>query len=274
MTVQNIEISRIVVGDRLREVDPDWVSALAGSIRALGLLEPVIVRRHFAGNDEEPLYLLVAGAHRLAGAEEAGLETVPAHISEMSADEARLAEIDENLMRQELTALDRAVFLAERKDVYERLHPETRHGGDRQEGKSQTLRLARFTAEAAEKCGLSERTIQDAIALAKALGPEVRKALAGTELARNGAQLKALAKAPPAERLALVEVIKDRGITKVLDAQRAIASADAPVRDREDPEDAWTRKMMALWDTARARAWQQRFLAAVMASPREGDSGK
>lgn len=271
MTIQNIEIDRIVVGERLREVDPDWVAALAVSIQTLGLLEPIIVRRHFAWTEEAPRYLLVAGAHRLAGAAEAGLELVPAHISEMSADEARLAEIDENLMRQELTALDRAVFLAERKSVYERVHPETKNGGDRRSAKhreetsSQTLRTDRFTSDVAEKCGLSERTIQAAISLANALSPEVRKALSGTDLARNAKQLKELANQPEEDRLKLVEIMKEKGKAKVLDAIRELRpdAPDAPVAERESPEAIWMRKMLALWATADARGWQDRFLASV-----------
>lgn len=271
MTIQNIEIDRIVVGERLREVDPDWVAALAVSIQTLGLLEPIIVRRHFASTEEEPRYLLVAGAHRLAGAEEAGLDLVPAHISEMSADEARLAEIDENLMRQELTALDRAVFLAERKSVYERLHPDTKKGGDRRsqeykdETKAQSLRFGAFTSEAAEKCGLSKRTIQDAIALADALSPEVRKALSGTDLARNAKQLKELAKQPEGDRLKLVEIMQAKGMIKVLDAIRELRpdAPNAPIAVRESPEAIWMRKMLALWATADTRGWQDRFLASV-----------
>lgn len=277
MTIENIEISRIVVGERLREVDPDWVSALAASIQSLGLLEPIIVRKHFSWSEELPVYLLVAGAHRHAAAEEAGLQVVPAHISEMSADEARLAEIDENLMRQELTALDRAVFLCERKDVFERLNPQARHGGDRksEQTKSQTLRLDRFTAEAAEKCGLSERTIQGAIALAKALTPEVRKAISGSELARNASQLKALAKQPPEDHLRLVSLMQAEGKAKVLDAVRLAGLADGgPVADREPPEDIWMRKMLALWATADAKRWQERFLASVSRPTATGRAAK
>lgn len=174
-------------------------------------------------------------------------------------------------MRQELTALDRAVFLAERKSVYERLHPDTKKGGDRRsqeyrdETKAQSLRFGAFTSEAAEKCGLSTRTIQDAIALAEALSPEVRKALSGTDLARNAKQLKELAKQPEEDRLKLVEIMQTKGMVKVLDAIRELrpGAEGAPMAERESPEDAWMRKMIALWNTANAKGWQDRFLASV-----------
>ena len=63
-----------------------------------------------------------------------------------------LIELDENLMRAELTAFDRARSLARRKELYERIHPETRQDGDHRSQayldsiKSQTLRLDPDTA--------------------------------------------------------------------------------------------------------------------------------
>ena len=270
-SVVEIPCGDIMPGERLREVDPAWVEILSVSIGNLGLLEPILVRPHFASTVERPIYLLVAGAHRLEAAKVAGLETVPCHVSDMGADEARLAEIDENLMRQELNALDRAVFLFERKDVYERLNPQTKNGGNRkgEESRSQTLRTDRFTRDAAEKCGFSERTIQDAVALAKALPPDVCAAVQGTELAKNAAQLKALAKQPPADRLEILRIMKDRGCEKVMDAARVLhRPTETPVQLA--PEEIWQRKMQALWATAQAEGWKDRFLAAVGAQRRTG----
>ena len=41
---------------------------------------------------------------------------------------AEMAELDENLMRRELTVLQRAEMLARRKQLYEALHPEAKRG--------------------------------------------------------------------------------------------------------------------------------------------------
>ena len=53
----------------------------------------------------------------------------------VDADESAMIEIDENLARAELSALDRALFIAARKALHERLNPAARHGGDRKSGK-------------------------------------------------------------------------------------------------------------------------------------------
>jgi hypothetical protein len=46
----------------------------------------------------------------------------------MDADQALLAEIDENLVRADLTPSERAAHHAKRKQLYLKLHPETQKG--------------------------------------------------------------------------------------------------------------------------------------------------
>ena len=64
-------------------------------------------------------------------ARELAYEQIEAIVIDTGEHEHRLIEIDENLMRAELTHLDRGRFLAERKRIYFELHPTRRHGGDR-----------------------------------------------------------------------------------------------------------------------------------------------
>jgi len=97
------------------------VRELAGSIQELGLLNPITVTK---GNN------LVAGLHRIRACELLGWKTITAIEIEADALHAQLAEIDENLVRNELTVLERSEQLARRKQVYEAIHPETRKGGD------------------------------------------------------------------------------------------------------------------------------------------------
>lgn len=82
--------------------DVDEINALAESIRANGLLQPVTVRRC------DGRYQLIAGERRLRACIQAGLEQVPAILYD--ADDARTAALGllENLQRQDLNPFDQA----------------------------------------------------------------------------------------------------------------------------------------------------------------------
>ena len=106
-------------------------------------------------------------------------------VEDRSADLLRLMEIDENPVRAELSPAERAAHHAERKKIYEREFPQTRHvterGGPGRGNKTPAKKSAvSCTAEAAEKTGTSERTVRREVA--RGAIPYVI-ALAGTALA-------------------------------------------------------------------------------------------
>lgn len=81
-------------------IDPEALAALAESIRENGLLQPLVVRPVDGG------YELIAGERRWRAAREAGLTAVPALIRDAeAADRLRLALI-ENVVREDLNALE------------------------------------------------------------------------------------------------------------------------------------------------------------------------
>ena len=221
---------------RIREVDQAWVEALAASFDDHGMDTPIVVRPL----DHDPVkdgaavlaaYELVAGAHRLAAATLLGWSSIKAVVRHLDDDEARLVEIDENLMRRELHVLDRAIFLAERKRLYEARNPQTGHGGDRKGIKSQTLRLdllpARFSADAAAKTGFSERAVQLAIQIATDLDDEAKRNIRSLPIADNQAALIALSREPPARQRTLSAKMRDGEATTVA-AARGAAGFEAP----------------------------------------------
>ena len=124
------------------------IEQLANSIRDLGLLNPITLTTS---------YRLIAGYHRYLACQSLGWRDIPANIVTLDALHAELAEIDENLQRQELTVLERAEQLARRKNIYEEVHPQTKHGGDRKsdEAKNQVAESAtwsfRFSKDTAAK---------------------------------------------------------------------------------------------------------------------------
>jgi ParB-like chromosome segregation protein Spo0J len=189
-----------VRADRFRKLRPQVVDDLAESIADRGLLQPIIVRPVEGGS-----FALVAGAHRLEAIKKLGRDSVRAVVlNGLDADAARLAEIDENLIRADLSPAERALHLHERKRLYEKLHPETKWGGNQgASGRFQPSRqngdtADRFTKDAADKTGKSERTLQrEAMRAAKI--PNLAEVV-GTSL-DSGDELDALAKLPePTQR--------------------------------------------------------------------------
>jgi len=222
-----LNLDLIDIGDRLRPVDEDVVDGLCVSFAESGLLEPVVVRP--VGSR----FALVAGLHRLTAARKLGWEAIEATIrSDLTEASARLAEIDENLMRRELGPLDRAIFLAERKTVWLQVHPETGHGGDRKSKRDkqpdQVAKMAtRFSREAAEKLGLAERSIRRAIALAERLTPEARALARASYLAGHQGDLIQLSLLEPEEQVAAARRIAAGEVRSMREATRTGAPAAA-----------------------------------------------
>jgi ParB family chromosome partitioning protein len=205
---------------RLRPVDEAHAQMIAASLNETGLIQPVVVRAAPDGNGLK----LVVGGHRLRAAEINVWDEIAAILIECTDDEARQIEIDENLARRELTVLERAEFLAERKRIYEVLHPETANGKAKKPktDKAKVANLAtfaRFSKDAARSTGLGERTVQRACELAAALSPEVITLIRGTKLANNQAQLQALAALDPADQVTVAGLIAANAASNVAKAR-------------------------------------------------------
>jgi ParB family chromosome partitioning protein len=123
MKIVRVPIADIVVADRLRPTDPDAVRALSLNIETDGLRHPIEVSKTESG------YRLVAGAHRLAACRALGWADLPAVVVAGNAGELRLRELTDNLVRRDLTALERAQGLAALRRLYQEDHPATRRGG-------------------------------------------------------------------------------------------------------------------------------------------------
>ncbi len=83
--------------------DEKSLADLAASIKSTGLIQPIIVRQ--VGSE----YELIAGERRLRAAKQAGLTTIPALIRDVDAvTQAQMALI-ENIQREDLNPIDRAL---------------------------------------------------------------------------------------------------------------------------------------------------------------------
>lgn len=84
------------------EFDEEALKALADSISEKGVLQPLLVRK--AGDD----YELIAGERRLRASKLAGLTEVPVIIREMTDKEVLEVALVENLLRENLSAIEEA----------------------------------------------------------------------------------------------------------------------------------------------------------------------
>ena len=90
-----------------RDFPQETLAALARSIREVGVLQPVVVRRNDGG------FELVAGERRLRAARLAGLATITAIIREGDNTESLREALIENLHREDLGALEMAAAFQE-----------------------------------------------------------------------------------------------------------------------------------------------------------------
>lgn len=136
-----------------KRFEEDKLAELAASIRELGVVEPILVRRS-AGNR----YRILAGERRWRAAQRAGLKEIPAVLRDANDREAFEIALVENLQRADLNAIEEA-------EAYEVLLDE--HG---------------LTQEAiATRVGKERSTVANALRLLK-LPAEVRDAVRGGAL--------------------------------------------------------------------------------------------
>jgi ParB family transcriptional regulator, chromosome partitioning protein len=86
-----------------KRFDGETVSGLAESIKAQGLIQPVVLRPRLEGG-----YELVAGERRWRAAREAGLGTVPAIVREADDRDTLLLGLVENVAREDLSPVEEA----------------------------------------------------------------------------------------------------------------------------------------------------------------------
>ena len=122
--------------------DTSGIDALAESIGAVGLLQPIVVRKGTDG------YVLVAGERRLRAAKQAGLTTIAAVIRDENDDEANLTEaLVENLQREDLNVLEEAAAYQQLLEEYGMTHEEiASHVGRSRSAVTNTLRLLQLPA--------------------------------------------------------------------------------------------------------------------------------
>lgn len=86
-----------------KQFDEDELKQLTASVRAHGILQPLVVRN--AGDH----YQLIAGERRLRAAQAAGLSVVPIHVVAFNDQQVFEAALVENIQRTDLNPIEKAV---------------------------------------------------------------------------------------------------------------------------------------------------------------------
>ena len=127
--------------------DEDDISELAASIKEVGLLQPIVVRRREGsdGDDGDAGYELIMGERRLRAAKEAGLETIPTVVRYAADDELLRDALLENLHRVQLNPLEEAAAYQQLLEDFNCTHAELSQRIARSRSQiSNTLRLMKL----------------------------------------------------------------------------------------------------------------------------------
>ena len=187
-----------------RRFEASATSSLAESVRAQGVIQPVLVRPRPAGG-----YELIAGERRWRAAQQAGTPTVPALVRETDDRETLLLGLVENVAREQLSPVEEARAYAVLVDEFE-------------------LSLG----EIAERVGHSKPAVSNRMRLLD-LPEEVLAMLERGDLTEGHA--RAVLAVPENEgRRRLAREIVQKGMT-VRAAERAARWAGAQTKPRREP---------------------------------------
>lgn len=161
--------------------DEEAMSELVHSIREIGVLQPVVVRRH--GPED---YELVMGERRWRASQQAGLDLVPAIVRETDDVDMLRDALLENLHRSQLNPLEEAAAYRQMLDDFGCTHEELaeRIGRSRPQI-SNTIRLLKLTPAVQRRVAAGVLSAGHARALLAIDDPEVQDRLAGRVVAEG-----------------------------------------------------------------------------------------
>ncbi|MGB5952411.1 MAG: ParB/RepB/Spo0J family partition protein [Ornithinimicrobium sp.] len=219
--------------------DADELAELVASIQAVGVLQPVVVRRidgqaassasrEYAGAS----YELVMGERRLRASKMAGLQTIPAIIRDTTDDSLLRDALLENLHRSQLNPLEEAAAYQQLLQDFQCTHDVL-----------------------AERIGRSRPQISNTVRLLKLPGPVQRRVASGVLSAGHARALLSLPDSAAMERLAariVAEGLSVRSVEEmvVLGADSGTTPRSPRRRSETDPDmDQWAASVSDRLDT-------------------------
>jgi len=165
-----------------QDINPDKLQELADSIKAQGIIQPIVVRKISFEK-----YEIIAGERRWRAAQVVGLIQVPVVIKDIDDRSAMAMALIENIQREDLNSLEEAEALKRLIDEFEMTHQHI-----------------------AEAIGKSRTTVTNLLRLID-LHPEVKKLLANNQLEMGHA--RALLGVEGIKQVALANKVVKEGLT-------------------------------------------------------------
>ncbi len=262
--IQSILVSDIVVerDKRHRLTTQSGVDSIIASMEELGGIKSPIILRKKRRKGVDTL-VLIDGMHRLDAAQQLGMTEVPARVwADITDNYAEMIELDMNLAGASLTPLDEAWFLAERKRLYEEMHPETKRGVAGATAKwdaTADSAVASFVKSTADATGVSERKIYSCVAAGSMFSKdEVYKLRQAPKTLKVG-DVEALGKIKEDRiRMGVIDRLQQGTAKSVAEALKAVA----PSKKSKTPKhkaDVEYRNFMNTWKRL-PQGLRQRFI--------------
>lgn len=189
------------------QFNEEALDELADSIRQLGIIQPVTVKKSTDGK-----YILISGERRWRAAQRADLKSLPAYIREADDEALHTMALVENIQRQDLNAIEIAL------------------------GMQRLVEECSLTQDAlSERLGKKRSTVSNYMRLLK-LPAEVQLALKEGLISMGHA--KAIAGAPDQEQVRLLRkcVKKALSVRQAEELVRALSEPSKPAQNVEDEE--------------------------------------
>ncbi|PKO35371.1 MAG: chromosome partitioning protein ParB [Betaproteobacteria bacterium HGW-Betaproteobacteria-7] len=209
--LRNLPVDRLKPGkyQPRTHMDPESLAELASSIKAQGVMQPILVR----AVDKTPgaeRYEIVAGERRWRAAQQAGLGEVPVLVRGIPDEQALAMALIENIQRENLNPLEEAQGLQRLIDEFGLTHQ-----------------------QAADAVGRSRPAATNLLRLLQLNSP-VQELLMTGQLDMGHA--RALLPLPSAQQLAIARRIVDKGMS-VREAERLVQQILNPPKKTDKPVD-------------------------------------
>ncbi len=207
-----------------RHFAPEALDSLASSIRAQGIMQPLVVRRLPGETDA---YELIAGERRWRASQRIGLESVPCMVREIDDQAALAMALVENLQREDLNPIEEAAAMQRLQEEFDLTHEAI-----------------------AEAVGKSRVAVTNALRLLR-LEPEVRALLERGELEMGHARALLGVEGAAQARIAHETVNRNLTVRQVESMVReenagaARGARSAPARRPRDPDVARLEEQLA-----------------------------